>query len=95
MDATEGLVRALPAPPRLIPFPGREVAADDARRQPVGDLSRESLALIGYASLMFYYDAGMALLCMTGAPLAVSCRAPERVPGRGSRSAPPRTRAIR
>jgi subfamily B ATP-binding cassette protein MsbA len=37
----------------------------------IGDLSRESLALIGYAALMFYYDAGMALLCMTGAPLAV------------------------
>jgi subfamily B ATP-binding cassette protein MsbA len=37
----------------------------------VGDLARESLALIGYAALLFYYDAGMALLCMTGAPLAV------------------------
>jgi subfamily B ATP-binding cassette protein MsbA len=37
----------------------------------VGDLARESLALVGYAALLFYYDAGMALLCMTGAPLAV------------------------
>ncbi|MBA3270592.1 MAG: ABC transporter ATP-binding protein [Acidobacteria bacterium] len=37
----------------------------------VGDLSRESLALVGYAALMFYYDAGLALLCMTGAPLAI------------------------
>jgi ATP-binding cassette, subfamily B, bacterial MsbA len=37
----------------------------------IGDLSRESLALIGYATLLFYYDAGLALLCMTGAPLAI------------------------
>lgn len=37
----------------------------------VGDLARESLALVGYAALLFYYDAGLALLCMTGAPLAV------------------------
>ncbi|HXG89306.1 MAG TPA: ABC transporter ATP-binding protein [Vicinamibacterales bacterium] len=37
----------------------------------VGDLSRESLALIGFAGLLFYYDAGLALLCMTGAPLAI------------------------
>src|SRR5919106_2728807 len=37
----------------------------------VGDLARESLALVGYAALLFYYDAGLALLCMTGAPLAI------------------------
>ncbi len=37
----------------------------------VGDLSRESLALVGYAALLFYYDAGLALLAMTGAPLAI------------------------
>ena len=37
----------------------------------VGDLARESLALVGFAALLFYYDAGLALLCMTGAPLAV------------------------
>ena len=36
-----------------------------------GDLARESLALVGYAALLFYYDAGLALLCMTGAPLAI------------------------
>src|SRR5688500_10935098 len=36
-----------------------------------GDLARESLALVGYAALLFYYDARLALLCMTGAPLAV------------------------
>lgn len=37
----------------------------------VGDLSRESLALVGYAGLMFYYDAKLALVCMTAAPLVV------------------------
>jgi subfamily B ATP-binding cassette protein MsbA len=37
----------------------------------MGDLARESLALLGYAALLFYYDAGLALLCMTGAPLAI------------------------
>ena len=37
----------------------------------IGDLARESLALIGFAALLFYYDAALALLCMTGAPLVV------------------------
>ena len=37
----------------------------------VGDLARESLALIGFAMLLFYYDAGLAILCMTAAPVAV------------------------
>ncbi|MGE3276306.1 MAG: ABC transporter ATP-binding protein [Vicinamibacterales bacterium] len=37
----------------------------------VGDLARESLALIGFAGLLFYFDAKLALLCMTGAPLVV------------------------
>ena len=37
----------------------------------IGDLARESLALIGFSALLFYYDAGLALLCMTGAPLAI------------------------
>jgi ATP-binding cassette, subfamily B, bacterial MsbA len=37
----------------------------------LGDLARESLAIIGFAALLVYYDAGLALLCMTGAPLAV------------------------
>ena len=36
-----------------------------------GDLARESLAVVGFAALLVYYDAGLALLCMTGAPLAV------------------------
>jgi subfamily B ATP-binding cassette protein MsbA len=37
----------------------------------VGDLTRESLALVGYAALMFYLDARLAIVCMTGAPLIV------------------------
>src|SRR5205823_3546912 len=37
----------------------------------VGDLTRESLALVGYAVLMFYLDARLAIVCMTGAPLIV------------------------
>jgi ATP-binding cassette, subfamily B, bacterial MsbA len=37
----------------------------------VGDLARESLALVGFAVLLFVYDARLAILCMTGAPLAI------------------------
>jgi subfamily B ATP-binding cassette protein MsbA len=37
----------------------------------IGDLARESLALVGYAVLLFYYDAGLAIVCLTGAPLVV------------------------
>jgi subfamily B ATP-binding cassette protein MsbA len=36
-----------------------------------GDLARESLALVGFAVLLVYYDTGLALLCLTGAPLAI------------------------
>jgi ATP-binding cassette, subfamily B, bacterial MsbA len=36
-----------------------------------GDLARESLALIGYAVLLFYYDARLAIVCLTSAPLIV------------------------
>jgi subfamily B ATP-binding cassette protein MsbA len=36
-----------------------------------GDLARESLALVGYAVLMFYYDARLALICLIGAPVIV------------------------
>ena len=35
------------------------------------DLARESLALIGFAALLFYYDARLTLVCLTGAPLIV------------------------
>src|SRR5688572_1032101 len=37
----------------------------------LGDLTRESLALIGIVGLLFYYDARLALVCLTGAPLIV------------------------
>ena len=36
-----------------------------------GDLARESLALVGFASLMFYYDPRLALFCVIVAPLIV------------------------
>ena len=36
-----------------------------------GDLARESLSLVGFAILMFYYDARLALFCMIVAPLVV------------------------
>jgi ATP-binding cassette, subfamily B, bacterial MsbA len=37
----------------------------------VGDLLRESLALIGYVALLFYYDAKLAIVFLTGAPLVI------------------------
>jgi subfamily B ATP-binding cassette protein MsbA len=37
----------------------------------LGDLARESLALLGFAALLFYYDARLAIVCLTGAPLVV------------------------
>ena len=37
----------------------------------LGDLLRESLAIVGYAALLFYYDAGLALVCLTGAPVVI------------------------
>jgi subfamily B ATP-binding cassette protein MsbA len=37
----------------------------------IGDLARESLALVGFAALLFYYDARLALVCLTGAPIIV------------------------
>ena len=39
--------------------------------QTIGDLLQETLALVGYAALLFYYDTGLALVCLTGAPLVV------------------------
>jgi subfamily B ATP-binding cassette protein MsbA len=39
--------------------------------QTLGDLLQESLALVGYAAVLFYHDAGLALVCITGAPLIV------------------------
>ena len=37
----------------------------------LGDLARESLSLIGFAALLFYYDARLALVSLTSAPLIV------------------------
>jgi subfamily B ATP-binding cassette protein MsbA len=36
-----------------------------------GDLARESLALLGYVGLLFYYDPRLAIVCLTSAPLIV------------------------
>jgi subfamily B ATP-binding cassette protein MsbA len=37
----------------------------------VADLLRESMAVIGFAGLLFSYDPGLALVCLTGAPLVL------------------------
>ncbi len=37
----------------------------------IGDLIREGLSLLGYAALLFYYDARLALVVMTSAPVIV------------------------
>ena len=37
----------------------------------IGDLARETLALVAFAAMLFYYDARLALVCLTGAPLVV------------------------
>ena len=37
----------------------------------IGDLLQEGLALVGYAALLFWYDARLALVCITGAPIIV------------------------
>jgi subfamily B ATP-binding cassette protein MsbA len=37
----------------------------------IADLLRESLALVGYAGLLFYYDARLAIVFITGAPLVM------------------------
>ncbi|MGE3841976.1 MAG: lipid A export permease/ATP-binding protein MsbA [Vicinamibacterales bacterium] len=42
-----------------------------AASETVGDLLRESLALFGYTALLFYYDARLALVVMTAAPIIV------------------------
>ena len=36
-----------------------------------GDLARESLAILGFAAILFYYDAWLALFCLISAPLIV------------------------
>ena len=37
----------------------------------IGDLMREGLALVGYLVLLFYWDARLALVCLTSAPVIV------------------------
>ncbi len=37
----------------------------------LGDLARETIALVGFASLLFFYDRNLALVCLTGAPIVV------------------------
>jgi len=37
----------------------------------IGDLLRESLALVAYVGLLFHYDAKLALVFLTGAPLVM------------------------
>jgi subfamily B ATP-binding cassette protein MsbA len=37
----------------------------------IGDLARESLTLLFFAAVLVYYDARLALVCFTGAPLIV------------------------
>jgi len=37
----------------------------------IGDLARESIALVFFATQLFFYDARLALVCLTGAPLVV------------------------
>lgn len=39
--------------------------------QTMGDLVREGMALCAYVGLMFYYDARLALVCLTGAPVLI------------------------
>jgi subfamily B ATP-binding cassette protein MsbA len=37
----------------------------------MSDLLRESLAVVGFAGVLFYYNFGLALVCLTGAPLVL------------------------
>ena len=37
----------------------------------LGDLARESLSLVGFGVLLFYYDPRLAIVCLTSAPLVV------------------------
>ncbi len=37
----------------------------------VGDLLQEGLSVVFFAGLLFYYDAKLALVCLTGAPIII------------------------
>jgi subfamily B ATP-binding cassette protein MsbA len=57
---------------RLLSRVNNDVAqVQQAVSETAGDLARESLSLVGFAGLMFYYDARLSIVCMTGAPLIV------------------------
>jgi subfamily B ATP-binding cassette protein MsbA len=43
----------------------------NAVSETVGDLMRESLSIVGYAAVLFYTDARLAVVCLTGAPMVV------------------------
>ena len=42
-----------------------------AASETFGDLARESLALVGFAALLFWYDAWLAVFCIVSAPLII------------------------
>lgn len=46
-------------------------AVQRAVSETVGDLARESLTVVGYAGLLVYIDGGLALVCLTAAPIVV------------------------
>ncbi|HVQ41685.1 MAG TPA: ABC transporter ATP-binding protein [Vicinamibacterales bacterium] len=48
-----------------------DVAQVQSAAETVTDLIRESLAVVGYAALLFYYDWNLALVFLTAAPLVV------------------------
>ena len=50
----------------------------------IGDLARESLTLIGYVAVLLYYDARLAVVCFTSAPL-MTFVAPLRAPPQNRR----------
>ena len=57
---------------RLLSRINNDVAqVQQAVSETAGDLARESLALVGYGTLLFYYDARLTIVCFTGAPLIV------------------------
>jgi subfamily B ATP-binding cassette protein MsbA len=43
----------------------------NAVSETVGDLLRESLSIVGYLAVLFYTDARLAVVCLTGAPMVV------------------------
>jgi len=43
----------------------------NAVSETLGDMMRESLSIVGYAGVLFYTDARLAVVCLTGAPIVV------------------------